>query len=198
MKKTATPLLGHSFTDVLNELHQLVFVGIPGESDPFELTALEREYVAFLLACYYQCDHCIRFHERAVNIARKKDNAHGWAWRDELISATLFLHLDGRKLSEIEWQRWVKTWNDFATRLNKRHENLAGYLAYAIGIARHDENLMDCAFKFLSDAVPDNARLKGIIRDIDGVVVFMKAATSKNRSDPTIYRHLQERGILQT
>jgi hypothetical protein len=38
-------------------------------------------------------------------------------------------------------------------------------------------------------------RLKGVIRDIDGVVVFMKAATSKNRSDPTIINNLKSRGI---
>ena len=54
---------------------------------------------------------------------------------------------------------------------------------------------MDHAFGSISAAVEDDNRLKGIIRDIDGVVVFMKAATSKNRSDPTILRHLKSRGI---
>ena len=36
-----------------------------------------------------------------------------------------------------------------------------------------------------------------IVRDIDGVVIFMKAATSKNRSDPTIVNHLKSRGIKE-
>jgi hypothetical protein len=43
MIKKSTPLLGWAFNDVLNELHQLVFEGVPGESDPFELSQLERE-----------------------------------------------------------------------------------------------------------------------------------------------------------
>ena len=195
MIKTSTPLLGLAFNDVLNELHQLVFEGIPGESDAFELSLLEREYIAYVLACYYQCGRCLEFHERAVRLARRKAQSPEWGWQDELISATLFLRLDGRKLSDIEWQRWVKTWTDFAKRINARHAGLANYLAYGVGIARHDKNLMDLAFASISESIEDNQRLKGVIRDIDGVVVFMKAATSKNRSDSTIIHNLRSRGI---
>jgi len=195
MKKNIAPLLGWAFNDVLNELHQLVFEGVPGESDPFELTQLEREYIAFVLACYYQCGRCMEFHERAVRVARRKEKSKDWGWKDEMISATLFLHLDGRKLSSIEWQRWLKTWSDFAKRINSHHEGLASYLAYAVGIARNDKNLMDCAFDSISASVEKNDRLKGVIRDIDGVVVFMKAATSKNRSDSSIVSNLRSRGI---
>lgn len=195
MKKASTPLLGWAFNDVLNELHQLVFVGVPGETEPFELTQLEREYIAYLLACYYQCEHCLTFHDRAVRVARRKEQSPEWNWQDELISATLFLHLDGRKLSAIEWQRWLKTWADFAKRIDSRHAGLASYLAYAVGIARHDTHLMDHAFASISASIEDNERLKRVIRDIDGVVVFMKAATSKNRSDATILNNLRSRGI---
>jgi len=195
MIKTRAPLLGFAFNDVLNELHQLVFEGVPGESEPFELTQLEREYIAYLLACYYQCERCLEFHERAVRVARRKEKSPDWNWQDELISATLFLHLDGRKLSAIEWQRWLKTWSDFAKRINSHHDGLASYLAYAVGIARNDKSLMDHAFACISASIEDNNRLKGVIRDIDGVVVFMKAATSKNRSDSTIISNLRSRGI---
>jgi AhpD family alkylhydroperoxidase len=195
MIKPRTPLLGWAFNDVLNELHQLVFEGVPGESAPFELTQLEREYIAYVLACYYQCGRCLEFHERAVRVARRKEKLPDWNWQDALISATLFLHLDGRKLSDIEWQRWLKTWADFAKRIDSRHAGLASYLAYAVGIARHDESLMDHAFASISASIEDNDRLKGVIRDIDGVVVFMKAATSKNRSDSTIINNLRSRGI---
>lgn len=195
MKKNTKPLLGWAFNDVLNELHQLVFEGVPGESDPFELTILEREYIAYVLAIYYQCEHCLTFHERAVRVARRKAEVAEWNWKDDLVSATLFLHLDGDKLSDIEWQRWMKTWHDFAHRIDRHHPSLACYLAYAVGIARHDTNLMNHAFTSLSKANEDNNRLKGVIRDIDGVVVFMKAATSKNRSDPTIISNLKSRGI---
>ena len=195
MKKTKSPLLGWAFNDVLNELHQLVFEGVPGESPPFELSQLEREYIAYVLACYYQCERCLEFHERAVRVARRKEKSPDWSWQDELISATLFLHLDGRKLSKIEWQRWLKTWDDFAKRINTHHVGLASYLAYAVGIARNDKSLMDHAFASISDSIEDNKRLKGVVRDIDGVVVFMKAATSKNRSDPAITNNLRLRGI---
>lgn len=195
MTKTSKPLLGWAFNDVLNELHQHVFEGVPGESEPFELTLLEREYIAYVLAIYYQCEHCLTFHERAVRVARRKAESPEWNWQDDLVSATLFLHLDGEKLSAIEWQRWTKTWHDFAHRIDLHHPSLACYLAYAVGIARHDANLMDHAFASLSASIEDNNRLKGVIRDIDGVVVFMKAATSKNRSDPTIINNLKSRGI---
>ncbi len=195
MKKITTPLLGWAFNDVLNELHQLVFEGVPGESDPFELTKLEREYIAYVLACYYQCGRCLEFHERAVRVERRKAKSPEWGWQDELISATLFLHLDGRKLSDIEWQRWVKAWADFAKKIDSRHAGLASYIAYAVGIARNDKSLMNHVFASISESIDDNDRLKRVIRDIDGLVVFMKAATSKNRSDSTIIDNLRSRGI---
>ena len=195
MIKNSAPLLGWAFNDVLNELHQHVFEGVPGESEPFELSQLEREYIAYVLACYYQCVRCMEFHERAAIVARRKEKSPDWHWQDELVSATLFLHLDGRKLSDIEWQRWLKTWTDFAKRINSRHNGLANYIAYAVGIARNDKNLMDYAFASISASIEDNDRLKGVIRDIDGVVVFMKAATSKNRSDSNIISNLRSRGI---
>lgn len=78
MIKTKTPLLGWAFNDVLNELHQLVFEGVPGESSPFELTLLEREYISFVLAIYYQCGRCQEFHDRAVRVARRKEEAPDW------------------------------------------------------------------------------------------------------------------------
>jgi AhpD family alkylhydroperoxidase len=195
MMKTSKPLLGWAFNDVLNELHQHVFEGVPDESEPFELTLLEREYIAFVLACYYQCDHCLTFHERAVRVARRKEKSVDWSWQDDLVSATLFLHLDGRKLSAVEWRRWLETWENFAQGVDQHHPCLARYIAYAVGIARHDTSLMDHSFTAISASIEDNDRLKGVVRDIDGVVVFMKAATSKNRSDPTIIDNLRSRGI---
>jgi len=45
-------------------------------------------------------------------VARCKDKSPEWNWNEELISATLFLHLNGRKLSDIEWQRWLTTWTN--------------------------------------------------------------------------------------
>jgi hypothetical protein len=195
MIRTKTPLLGWSFNDVLNELHQIVFEGVPSETPAFEITHLERVYIAYVLACYYQCGRYLEFHERADEPARRKESAPEWNWKDDLVSATLFLHLDGKKLSETEWERWAKAWRSYAHRIDTKHPGLACYLGYAIGIARHDKHLMDLAFESISSANESNERLKGIIRDIDGVVIFMKAATSKNRGDPTILSHLKSKGI---
>lgn len=197
MIKAKAPLLGWVFSDALNELHQIVFEGVPGETPPFELSQLEREYIAYVLACYYHCSRCLDFHGRAVKRLRKKEKVKDWEWKDDLTSATLFLHLDGRKLSDMEWQRWVETWKNFAKRIDKRHKGLSCYLSYAIGIARHDRLLMDLAFASISKANKSNKRLKGVIRDIDSVVIFMKAATSKNRSDTTILDHLKSRDIKE-
>ena len=181
MIRTKTPLLGWIFNDVLNELHQIVFEGLPGETAPFELTHLEREYIAYVLACYYQCGRCLQFHERAVQLARKQENAPEWNWKDDLVSATLFLHLDGTKLSEMEWERWVKTWRSYAHSIDTKHPGLACYLAYAIGIARHDKHLMDLAFESISSGNESNERLKGIIRDIDGGVSPARSASKVSK-----------------
>jgi hypothetical protein len=89
----------------------------------------------------------------------------------------------------------LQVWAALAKQIYSEHPGLACYIAYAIGIAGHDKNLMDHAFGSISESIEDDERLRGIIRDIDGVVIFMKAATSKNRSDPTIINHLKSRGI---
>jgi len=54
---------------------------------------------------------------------------------------------------------------------------------------------MTVAFKSLTILFADENTLLGAIRDIDRVVVFMKAATSKNRTDPMLRKQLQSRGI---
>ena len=195
MTKNKGPLLGWAFNDILNELHQLVFHGIPGESEPFELSLLEREYIAYVIACYYQCEHCLEFHGRVIDLVRRKEKLPDWNWKEQLVNATLFLHLDGQKLSSIEWQNWLRVWSDLVKQIHLQQPGIADYIAYAIGIARHDKTLMDHAFESISASIEDNSKLRGIVRDIDGVVVFMKAATSKNRSDPSIINHLKSRGI---
>jgi hypothetical protein len=189
------PILGQAFNDVLTELHAHVFTGVPGESDPFVLGLLEREYLAYVLACYYQCEHCRRHHERAVERERRVAGARDWNWQDELIKATLFLRVAREDVAPVEWEQWRRSWRLFAQRLDTRHPRLACFMAFAVGIARNDEDLMDIAFASISGAETDDETLKGIIRDIDRVVIFMKAATSKNRTDPVIIRQLQTRKI---
>ena len=194
-KAKKQPILGQAFNDVLSELHAHVFTGVPGESDPFVIGLLEREYLAYVLALYYQCDHCQRHHTRAVERERKTAEVRDWDWQRELVKATLFLRIARENISPLEWEQWRHSWRLFAQRLDRYHPHLACYIAFAIGIARNDDNLMDIAFNSISNSEDDNEKLKGTIRDIDRVVIFMKAATSKNRSDPIIIRQLSTLGI---
>jgi hypothetical protein len=84
----------------------------------------------------------------------------------------------------MDWERWVITWRSCAHSIDTKHPGLACYLGYAIGIARHDKHLMDLAFESISSCNESNERLKGIIRDIDGVVIFMKPPPRKIEATP--------------
>ncbi len=186
---------GQPFNDVLNELHAHTFSGSPGESDPFTLGELERETIAYALALYYQCEHCLVYHGKVVERLRTKAKLADWDWRQELVKAVLFLRTSQANVSKVEWEGWTASWRGFASRIHHRHPGLACAIAYAIGIARADEPLMDMAFESLKDRYPDPTTLLGVIRDIDRVVVFMKAATSKNRTDPVLRRQLNSCGV---
>lgn len=187
--------MGRAFNDVLSELHAHVFTGVPGESDPFVLSLLEREYIAYVLSCYYQCEHCQRHHARAIERERKAENRPDWDWQLEMVKTALFLRVARDDIAPVEWKQWVNSWERFAHKVDGHHHHLACYIAFAIGVARNDESLMDMAFNSISSSESDDERLKGIIRDIDRVVIFMKAATSKNRTDPIIIRQLKARDI---
>jgi hypothetical protein len=186
---------GHPFNDVLNELHAHTFSGVPGESDPFTLSELEREYIAYALAIYYQCDHCQVYHGRVVDRLRKREGLPDWDWRAEFVRIILFLRTSRFNVSQLEWDGWIDSWRRFVGRLHVRHPGLACSVAYAVGIARADEHLMDLAFESLGKLHDTDQTLLGTIRDIDRLVVFMKAATSKNRTDPIVRRQLSTRGI---
>lgn len=193
--KVRKPIQGQPFNEVLSELHAHAFAGVPGESDPFTLSELERELIAYALAIYYQCEHCQQYHGHAIDRLRQQLAARPWDWRSDLIRIVLFLRIRRLDVSAVEWSGWVDAWRRFAQRIHYRQPVIACNIAYAIGIARADEYLMDLAFESLSTHYQDDHTLLGVIRDIDRVVVFMKAATSKNRTDPILQRQLKGRGI---
>lgn len=186
---------GQPFNDVLNELHAHTFSGVPGESDPFTLSELDREYIAYALALYYQCDHCQQYHGRTIVNLRQQLGSQDWDWQTELVKLTLFLRTSYTSVSALEWRGWVDAWRGFADRVHNHQAGLGCNIAYAIGIARADEHLMNIAFESFGSLFPEEKILLGAIRDIDRVVVFMKAATSKNRTDPILRRQLKTRGI---
>jgi hypothetical protein len=135
------------------------------------------------------------YHERAVERIRANFGVAPWGWRGEFVRVILFLRTSKTNVSPMEWDGWMESWRGFAGRVHHRHPCLACSVAYAVGIARADEYLMDMAFEPLRDLYPDEPTLLGVIRDIDRVVVFMKAATSKNRTDPIVRRQLATQGI---
>lgn len=186
---------GQPFNEVLNELHAHTFSGVPGESDPFTLSEIEREFIAYALAIYYQCDHCQVYHGRVVDRLRKQAGAVDWDWRAEFVRIVLYLRTCRKHISELEWQGWVEAWQSYSTRLHVRHPGLADAVGYAVGIARADKDLMDLSFKVIADRYSEPEQLLGVIRDIDRLVVFMKAATSKNRTDPIVRDQLAGMGI---
>lgn len=203
-------ITGAAFDDVLNELHAHAFSGVPGESRAFTLSLLEREYVAYTLARYYQCGHCIQHHgtqiTRALRQGKSNDAtcpatvaapgpASSWPWDKKLDTALLYLRLEKPKMSDDEWSRWEHYWREYTDRVRDEHDFCLSVVAYAVGIARADKPLMDFIFPYLSQRYPDNKTLDGVILDIARVVVFMTAATTKNRVMHHIKRHLLSRGI---
>lgn len=188
-------LTGSSFDDVLNELHAHTFSGVPGESTSFTLPLLEREYIAYALACYYRCEHCVVHHTSAIQREINRGKVRMWPWNSEIETALLYLRHQKSNMSEREWPLWEQHWNRLTHKLQSAHGFCLSPLGYAIGIARADTDLMDLIWPTLANTYPDGTILRGVVSDIFRVVVFMKAATTKNRVIDTIRRHQISRGL---
>lgn len=184
---------GSPFNDALAYLHEHAFTGVPGESDPFVLPILDREFIAYALSCYYQCDHCQEYHQRAIERLLKKEPLI-WAWRHEIVKTVLFLRAAKSAISPVEWDHWTIEWKRFAHAMDQLRMGLVCTIAYAIGFARDDKDLLDFAFAGMADKF-DADYLRGAIRDIVRVAIFMKAATSKNRVEPVIMAQFASRGL---
>jgi hypothetical protein len=184
-KHIPTSVTGSPFNDALLFLHEHAFTGVPGESDPFTLTILNREYVAFALSCYYQCDHCQSHHHKMIEKLLKKEGLH-WKWEHEVVKTVLFLRTEKRNISAVEWEHWQIEWDKYAQVMCSMQPGLIYHIAYAIGFARDDKDLLDFAWQAMASKHDNVETLRGVIRDIVRVAIFMKAATSKNRVEPII------------
>lgn len=196
MQKRQKPnqIAGSPFNDALLFLHEHAFTGVPGESDPFTLELIKREYIAYALSCYYQCDHCQEHHHAAIGRLLKKAAAP-WEWEHEIVKTVLFLRAEKSQISPVEWQHWMIEWQRFSRIMDARLAGLVDHIAYAIGFARDDRDLLDFAWQALAAKHTDPTYLKGAVRDIVRVAIFMKAATSKNRVEPIIMEQFRSRGI---
>ena len=70
----------------------------------------------------------LEFHNRAIDVQQRKEKSHEWDWKEQLVNATLLLHLDGQKLSDLEWQHWLQMWAALAKQIHSQHPGLASYV----------------------------------------------------------------------
>jgi AhpD family alkylhydroperoxidase len=169
-------------SDLMNLMHMIVFNGSDGEEKWTTYLSLEqKECVALGLAQYYQCDHCIEHHAKAV---RRIGKVKQETLSKNMSSIVLFLRTDTGRVSDTERARWVQAWQEFATKISlERGDQATPHLiGLAIGMARDDDFLIQfCGAEVKRIFTTQNINPTAAIGELEAVVVFMKAAASKNR-----------------
>ncbi len=196
MVDTAKSVPGGPFQEVLGLLMAHALGGAESESDPFVLSRLVREYIAWALALYYQCDHCNRHHHRAVVVLQKKEGEQSWPWEPVIAEVVLFTRAKQSEVSAEEWRVWEQQWRRFTNVLQQENARVATLILLAVGMARDDKDLVALAFDTAVGLCADKFRLPGVVRDVFRVVVAMKAATTQFRIEgdvkALIAKHLAE------
>ena len=169
-------------SDLMNLMHMVVFNGTDGEEkwDTY-LNLKQKEYVALGLARYYQCDHCVEHHTRAV---KKTDKVHDTTLSKNINSIILFLRTDIRTITTSEKEQWIESWKKFSRKIAiETSDDAIPYLiGLAIGIARNDDFLIQfCGNEVKLIFNKQNIDLRKAVGELESVVIFMKAAVSKNR-----------------
>ncbi|MBV5272748.1 MAG: hypothetical protein JZU52_03590 [Lamprocystis purpurea] len=174
-------------SDLMGLMHMMVFDGTDGEEhwDTF-LTFEQKECVALALAHYYQCEHCIEHHTKAVC---RLGTVEQESLSKNMNSMILFLRTDVSRIGESEKLRWMQAWQEYALKISlKQHDKLMPYLiGLAIGMARDDLFLIEFCGREVRQTLQDmglDPRLA--IGELESVVIFMKAAASKNRIAPKV------------
>lgn len=180
-------------SDLMNLMHMVVFSGTDGE-EKWEtyLSLKQKEFVALGLAKYYQCDHCIAHHSKALERLCKASEE---VMAKNMNSIVLFLRTDTGRISESERDRWIQAWGGFANKIAVEHGDPATphLIGLAIGMARDDDFLIQfCGeeVKRIMQAAQIDAQ--ATIGELEALVVFMKAAASKNRIAHKLTRLLSE------
>ncbi len=169
-------------SDLMNLMHMMVFNGTDGEEqwDTY-LDLRQKECVALALAQYYQCDHCITHHLKAAEKLGKMEQT---TLRKNISSIILFLRIDTRTISQSEKEHWINAWQRFAKKIAVTSGDTATpyLIGLAIGIARDDDFLIDFCGKDIKQILRDqNIEVRPAIGELESIVIFMKAAASKNR-----------------
>lgn len=174
-------------------MHMVVFNGTDGEEKwETHLSLKQKEYVAYGLAQYYQCDHCIDHHFKTIC---KLENEGYKALAKNVTSMMLFLRIDIADISEHESKQWIKSWNKFSLKIANSSDDdaIPHLIGLAIGIARNDDFLIQlCGSKITSIYDQHPIKIRKIVGELEAVVIFMKAAASKNRVVSSLNKLLSE------
>lgn len=160
----------------------VVFNGTDGEEswDTY-LGQKQKECVALGLAQYYQCKHCIDHHLKAAHRLEKIEKN---TLTKNINSIILFLRIDTRSISQAEKAHWINAWQKFASKISMvSGDRTTPYLiGLAIGIARDDDFLIEfCGSEVIEILISKNIDPRLAIGELESIVIFMKAAASKNR-----------------
>ena len=184
-------------SDLMTVMHMVVFNGTDGDEKWATFLQLkQKEYVALGLAQYYQCEHCIEYHMAAV--ARLEKNC-GHTFSQNVNSMILFLRIDSRTIGSSEKEHWIQAWQRFAQRVSTESDDPAiPYLiGLAIGIARDDDFLIQfCGAEVNRIFISLGIDSRAVLGELEAVVIFMKAAVSKNLVVDKIERLLQSSQTL--
>jgi len=169
-------------SDLMNLMHMVVFDGTDGEESwETYLTLKQKECVALGLAQYYQCEHCIDHHLKAAQRLDKKENN---TIEKNINSIILFLRIDTRTISQTEKAHWIAAWHKFATKMSlaSGDEVTPHLIGLAIGIARDDDFLIElCGVDVIKILSLQSIQPRAAVGELESIVIFMKAAASKNR-----------------
>lgn len=169
-------------SDLMNLMHMVVFTGSDGEETwKTYLSLKQKEYAALALAQYYQCEHCIEYH---LDHVCKLETISKTTLSQNVNSMVLFLRIDTRTIGKSEKQHWINAWTRFAKRVaeESRDPALPYIIGLAIGIARNDEFLIEfCGQEALGILASQAIDARAAIGELESVIIFMKAAVSKNR-----------------
>jgi AhpD family alkylhydroperoxidase len=169
-------------SDLMGLMHMMVFEGTDGDEtwDTF-LSLEQKECVALALAQYYQCEHCIGHHTKALGRIGEVPEEE---MTKNMSSMVLFLRTEVARISDAEKQRWMRAWQEFALKIAlKRGDRATPHLiGLAIGMARDDAFLIDfCGREVRALYEAEGVDPRSAVGDLEAVVIFMKAAASKNR-----------------
>jgi len=178
-------------SDLMNLMHMVIFNGTDGEEkwDSY-INLKQKEYVALSLAQYYQCEHCIDHHLSSLcRLVKTSENT----LHQNVNAMVLFLRIDSKLIGKSEKEHWIKAWQRFSYVVSLESDDpvLPSLIGLAIGIARNDDFLIQfCGSEVHKLFSSQGLNVRAAIGELESVVIFMKAAASKNRIIDKIERLL--------